>query len=97
LSNLYGYAVRRRVLPASPAEPVERPEASTIGTTPARTVAVGLSRLGLGADWPRRAGRMGAGPGRRGLLAPVHGGEGQAVIAVSTNRSVSLDLLCSIP
>ncbi len=38
LSSLYGYAARRRVIIANPAEPVERPEVSTIGTTPARTV-----------------------------------------------------------
>ncbi|MEV4753301.1 tyrosine-type recombinase/integrase [Streptosporangium sp. NPDC049248] len=37
LSSLYGYAVRRRVLAANPADPVERPEVSTVGTTPART------------------------------------------------------------
>mgnify|MGYP001229414840 CR=1 FL=1 len=38
LSSLYAYAVRRRVLPSSPAEAVTRPEVSTIGTTPARTI-----------------------------------------------------------
>ncbi|MFC3986629.1 tyrosine-type recombinase/integrase [Streptosporangium jomthongense] len=38
LSSLYGYAVRRRVIAANPADPVERPEVSTVGTTPARTV-----------------------------------------------------------
>lgn len=38
LSSLYTYAVRRRYLSANPAEPVERPEVSTEGTTPARTV-----------------------------------------------------------
>ncbi|MEV4180711.1 tyrosine-type recombinase/integrase [Streptosporangium canum] len=38
LSSLYGYALRRRVLTVNPADPVERPEVSTVGTTPARTV-----------------------------------------------------------
>lgn len=38
LSSLYGYAVRRRILHLNPADPVERPEVSAVGTTPARTV-----------------------------------------------------------
>ncbi|WP_405149100.1 tyrosine-type recombinase/integrase [Sphaerisporangium sp. NBC_01403] len=38
LSSLYGYAVRRRIITANPADVVERPEVSAIGTTPARTV-----------------------------------------------------------
>ncbi|WP_167521379.1 tyrosine-type recombinase/integrase [Microbispora triticiradicis] len=38
LSSLFAYAVRRRVLAANPADPVERPEVSTVGVTPARTV-----------------------------------------------------------
>lgn len=38
LSSLYAFAVRRRVLAANPADPVNRPELSTVGTTPARTV-----------------------------------------------------------
>ncbi|MFC4536922.1 tyrosine-type recombinase/integrase [Sphaerisporangium dianthi] len=37
-SSLYAYAVRRRVLAANPADVVDRPEVSAIGTTPARTV-----------------------------------------------------------
>ncbi|MBG0823538.1 tyrosine-type recombinase/integrase [Planomonospora sp. ID91781] len=37
LSSLFAYTVRRRALSANPAEPVERPEVSAIGTTPART------------------------------------------------------------
>ncbi|MGW4644088.1 tyrosine-type recombinase/integrase [Sphaerisporangium sp. NPDC004334] len=37
-SSLYAYAVRRRVLAINPAGVVDRPEVSTIGTTPARTV-----------------------------------------------------------
>ncbi|WUI02831.1 tyrosine-type recombinase/integrase [Spirillospora sp. NBC_00431] len=36
LSGLYSYAVRRHVLPASPAEHVARPEVSGDGATPAR-------------------------------------------------------------
>jgi integrase/recombinase XerD len=36
LSSLYGYAVRRHVLAANPAEYVDRPEVSSTGTTPAR-------------------------------------------------------------
>uniref|UniRef100_UPI0004CD4FF1 site-specific integrase n=1 Tax=Streptosporangium roseum TaxID=2001 RepID=UPI0004CD4FF1 len=38
LSSLYGYALRRRLIAVNPADPVERPEVSTVGTTPARTV-----------------------------------------------------------
>ncbi|TDD37505.1 hypothetical protein E1286_37180 [Nonomuraea terrae] len=38
LSSLYAYAIRRRMLATNPAEPVDRPEVSTVGTTPARTV-----------------------------------------------------------
>jgi len=38
LSSLYTYATRRRVMSLNPADPVERPEVSTVGTTPARTV-----------------------------------------------------------
>lgn len=38
VSSLFAYAVRRRVLAANPADVVDRPEVSTIGTTPARTV-----------------------------------------------------------
>ncbi|MDP9868627.1 MULTISPECIES: tyrosine-type recombinase/integrase [Streptosporangium] len=38
LSSLYGYATRRRLLAANPADPVGRPEVSTVGTTLARTV-----------------------------------------------------------
>ncbi|MET8145655.1 tyrosine-type recombinase/integrase [Sphaerisporangium sp. NPDC005288] len=37
-SSLYAYAVRRRVLATNPADVVDRPEVSAIGTTPARTV-----------------------------------------------------------
>lgn len=36
LSSLYAYAVRRHVLPANPAEYVDRPEVASVGTTPAR-------------------------------------------------------------
>ncbi|GAA3935645.1 hypothetical protein GCM10023085_16360 [Actinomadura viridis] len=39
LASLYRYAVRRRVIPASPAEYVDRPEVSGEGTTPARPLA----------------------------------------------------------
>jgi len=39
LSSLYDYAVRRRVLAASPAAHVERPEVSGVGRTPARPLA----------------------------------------------------------
>ncbi|MDP9868272.1 MULTISPECIES: hypothetical protein [Streptosporangium] len=41
LSSLYGYALRRRLTAVNPvnlADPVERPEVSIVGTTPARTV-----------------------------------------------------------